>query len=416
MLTDKLEKANKTLGRIKDSDIFKNSIYITLATLSNAGFGFLFWVAAAQFYSDSEVGVATAIISSFTLIVMFARLGLHQSIIRYFPDRDQHDVFTSSIIASLVVTLGLGVLFIPLTQFITPAYNLSIVEYSGVLFVVFLLSSSAEGILGRSLLALKRGKNYFVQKLLLGLKIAFVIVFSVIPSAFVIFAAWGTSFLVSNLYSLYQLRKNGVWISKVNMNYLKDSFNYSWMNYLISLFLSSPNHILPIIVVGIVGPESAAYYYISHRIAQFGFTIPLSFSVSMFVEGSHGSDLKKDLKKATATSASVLSIFVLVIVVFGNDILNVIGESYTEGYQVMVLMTLSGFFIMGYRFFLSIQRVQKKLHWALLITGLLCISLISTSIVLIQMVGIVGVGYAWLLSYGLANGAILFYVAIVAKN
>lgn len=65
--------------------LFKNAFFLMLSSISTAGFGFIFWFLAAKFYSASDVGIATGIMSSMTLIVNLSRFGLDYSIIRFFP-------------------------------------------------------------------------------------------------------------------------------------------------------------------------------------------------------------------------------------------------------------------------------------------------------------------------------------------
>lgn len=69
--------------------LYKSSYFIMLTSISNAGFGFLFWILAARLYPKEDVGVATALISSMALLVLLSRFGLDQSIIRFFPERDK---------------------------------------------------------------------------------------------------------------------------------------------------------------------------------------------------------------------------------------------------------------------------------------------------------------------------------------
>ncbi|HIH72127.1 MAG TPA: lipopolysaccharide biosynthesis protein, partial [Thermococcaceae archaeon] len=49
------------------SPLYKNSIYISLASLTSAVAGFLFWAIAARLYPAEDVGVASAIVSALSL-------------------------------------------------------------------------------------------------------------------------------------------------------------------------------------------------------------------------------------------------------------------------------------------------------------------------------------------------------------
>lgn len=76
----------RILSQVRDP-LYKNSFFIMLSSITNAGFGFFFWMIAARLYSAEDVGIATALWSSLTLILLLSRLGFDFSLIRFFPER-----------------------------------------------------------------------------------------------------------------------------------------------------------------------------------------------------------------------------------------------------------------------------------------------------------------------------------------
>ena len=46
-----------------------------LTSVTSGGFGFIFWILAAKLYPKEDVGVATALISAMSLIVLLSRFG-----------------------------------------------------------------------------------------------------------------------------------------------------------------------------------------------------------------------------------------------------------------------------------------------------------------------------------------------------
>ncbi|MCD6213638.1 MAG: oligosaccharide flippase family protein [Candidatus Desulfofervidus sp.] len=91
-----LPKNQEELKEYLRDPLYKNSFFIMLTSISNAGFGFFFWMLAAKLYPKEDVGIATALISSMALLVLLSRLGLDQSLIRFFPERDKNSVFGTS--------------------------------------------------------------------------------------------------------------------------------------------------------------------------------------------------------------------------------------------------------------------------------------------------------------------------------
>ena len=50
----------KALKKYLNDPLYKNSFFIMLTSISNAGFGFIFWMIAARFYSTADIGLASA--------------------------------------------------------------------------------------------------------------------------------------------------------------------------------------------------------------------------------------------------------------------------------------------------------------------------------------------------------------------
>ena len=59
--------------------------------------------------------------------------------------------------------------------------------------------------------------------------------------------------------------------------------------------MSAPNMLIPIMVLNVLGAESTANYYITYAIVSILFMIPYAFTTSLFVEGSHGGEMKKSV-------------------------------------------------------------------------------------------------------------------------
>ena len=68
--------------------LYRNSFFMAFSSIFNAGCGFFFWIIAARIYTVEQVGLATALISSLSLVLLFSRLGFDFSIIRFIFFRE----------------------------------------------------------------------------------------------------------------------------------------------------------------------------------------------------------------------------------------------------------------------------------------------------------------------------------------
>ncbi|HDH87619.1 MAG TPA: hypothetical protein ENF36_06190 [Desulfobacteraceae bacterium] len=80
--------STKALKKYLNDPLYKNSFFIMLTSISNAGFGFFFWLIAARFYSTADIGLASAIISAMGLISMLSLSGFDISLVRFLPERE----------------------------------------------------------------------------------------------------------------------------------------------------------------------------------------------------------------------------------------------------------------------------------------------------------------------------------------
>jgi len=56
--------------------------------------GFVFWMLAAKLYPKEDVGIATALISSMSLVLL-SIFGLDFYIIHFFPEKDKNNIFST---------------------------------------------------------------------------------------------------------------------------------------------------------------------------------------------------------------------------------------------------------------------------------------------------------------------------------
>jgi O-antigen/teichoic acid export membrane protein len=144
-----------------------------------------------------------------------------------------------------------------------------------------------------------------------------------------------------------------------------------------------------------------AKYYIAAAIANFVLIIPDAIGISLFVEGSHGENLKKMLIKSASAIALCMVPLVIMIYFMGNTLLGFFGKDYIEAYGLLKLLVLSSFFVTIYMLFLPIQNIKMKPQRITLLNSLRASLLLSLSYTFIKKLGITGYGYAWMITYGI---------------
>lgn len=398
-----IPKNRKELKQHLKDPLYKNSFFIMLASISSAGIGFFFWILAAKLYPPEDVGIATALISSMTLLVLLSRFGLDFSIIRFFPENDKSKIFSMSAIITTFFAVLFGAIFILGIDIFSPALHLLKSSSNALLFIIFLTASSVAALTGTSFIAIRKAGFQFLQSLLVGSRIIFLIPL-IFLGAIGIFGAVGISFILAISVSLTLLIKSEIKPRfEVDRSFLNKAFHFSAGNYLAGLFIVAPHSILPLMVLNIIGAEETAHYYIAFAIASLLFIIPDAIVTSLFVEGSHGEALKKNTLKSLLAIFSLLIPAVIILYFSGGFLLGLIGKGYVEGFDLLRIIALSSFFVATCQIYFSIKRVQKDVKGLIFLSALIFALLIGLSYLFMLEFGIIGVGYAWMFSYGLGS-------------
>lgn len=387
--------------------LFKNSLFIMLTSASGAGFGFIFWVLAAKLYSAEDVGVATALISSMALIVLLSKLGLDFSIIRFFPTNDnggKSSIFSTAVVINIIFAVLLGVIFIAGVDMFSPELHVLALPTNAAFYLLFLAAGSGTALGCTSFVAVRKAFFQFIQSVVVGSRVLFLIPLVMFGSVG-IFWAVGVSFLFALVTAYILLLRSGInFRFLIDRDFLNESFHFSAGNYLAGLFMAGPTLILPIMVLNLLGAEQAAYYFIAYAIAALLFKIPHAVSMSLFVEGSHGEDLKRTVLKSLFAVFSLLVPSALILYVCSGWVLGLVGADYaTGGQDVLQIMVAASLFVGINSIYFAIKRVQKDVRGLVVLSGVVGGLLVGFGYVFADMFGLVGLGYAWLVSNGVGS-------------
>ena len=392
--------------------LLKNSFFLLIGSYFNVASGFFFWIIAARFYSIEDVGVATALMSSLGLVMLFSNFGFDHSIIRYLPINDKDKVFNSCLIITVISTIIVGFIYISSINYFSSSLSFMQDFKFMMIFLLFAVMSSITSIMGNAFVAMRNGGLFFFQNVLQGVRVLLLIPL-VFLGSFGIFGSVGISYLIATLFSFLIIKKHIGLNFKIDKAFIKESLSYSSGNYVSHVLMVSPTLILPILILNLSGEIETAKYYIAYAIGNLVLIIPDSLGTSLFVEGSHGESLKKNIKKSLIAIYSFLIPSVIFLYFFGDILLGFFGKNYIEAFELLRYFALSSFFVVAYSLFVPIQKVRMKIESIVKLNLLRFLLLLGLSYVFISIFGIVGAGYAWMLTH-LVLG-ILIYL-LVKKN
>lgn len=388
--------------------LYKNSVSIMLTAFATSGFGLIFWILAAKLYPIKDVGIATAMISSIIMLVILSGLGLDFSLVRFFPNYvDKSSALSTCIIITTIFALIFGIIFILGLDLWSQELCL-LKSKIAVIYFIILAANSIQNLSQNAFIAMRRAEINFIESLILGSRV--VILFPLASlGAIGILGAYGISFILANFIALGIFAKFNITpVIKIDVRFLKEISHFSAGNYFSALLASIPNLIMPILVLNILGASETARYYIAFSIASLLSTIPTAISTSLFVEGSHGAPLRKTFFKSILAASFILVLGVMLLEFFGSYLLGSIGGDYIEGFKLLKLMALSSFLITPVLLYLSIKRVQKEINILIYISGLMSTLFLALSCQFMVWFGLIGIGYAQIISYGVGLMIIIF--------
>ncbi|TGC07442.1 lipopolysaccharide biosynthesis protein [Methanolobus halotolerans] len=378
--------------------LYRNSIFLLLGRLLNVGVGFLFWLIAARLYPTGEVGVATALISTLGLIVFISSMGFNFSLIRFINLSAKESVLNTSIIITTIVSAFVAIIYLLIVNNVL--HNISLLQKTGyaAFFLLTVVANSMFFMSGEAFKALRDTKDFFLQNLVLSSRVPLLIPLVYLGN-FGIFVAIGITYILSTIFSFHLLSKKANLKAKIDKVFLKESFTFSSGNYISNLLYESPSLLMPTIILSLVGKEEAALYYIAYAVSNLIWIAPTAISTSLFIEGSYGEGIKRNLMRSGVAVLVLLVPSIIFIYVFGATILQLFGADYIESLPLLQILVLSSFFVALHNFLVPILNLQMKVNKLIKINLLRFLMLIGLSYILLAEYGILGFGYAWMITY-----------------
>jgi len=198
----------------------------------------------------------------------------------------------------------------------------------------------------------------------------------------------------------------------VNFSFIKKKSTYSTGNYIAVFVRNFPSLILPIIILNILSAKYVAYFYVALMVQNVLLVIAVATEQSLLAEGSHNEyELKKHVKKAIAMILIILVPISIIIVLFGNILLQFFGKNYVnEAFQLLQLYAVSTIFTALLLIACAILNVKQKIKTLVIINIAAAVLTLSLSYTFISH-GLVGIGWGWVAGQAIA-GLVSIYLII----
>lgn len=397
---------------LASSPLYRNTFYLWLhAGIFNLT-GFIFWALAARLYTAEAVGFGAATFAALSLMALLSNLGLGYGLIRFMPEATDRPLlinssFTLGGLAALLVSAiflsGLSLWSPKLLALHQPVYWAA--------FMLFALAISLSMLVDHAFLAGREARFVLIKNLVVGLgRLGLVLgLAGLLPQSGII-AAVGIAALGSLLIAIPLLRHLYPGYTprpSLDRPSLSQVVPFSLGNYLSQLLLESPNLLLPLMVVNLLGIESAAYFFIAWLLGSQLLSATAQLAMSVFMEGSHQRGELLNLTARGLFLALALAVVgIALFFVWGDELLRIFGREYSrQGQDLLKVVSLASLPGIATQLYLGVERVRRRTRALLLTSGAVAAVTLAVSYLLLPRLGLVGAGVGLLAGQG--TGALI---------
>jgi O-antigen/teichoic acid export membrane protein len=154
-------------------------------------------------------------------------------------------------------------------------------------------------------------------------------------------------------------------------------------------------------IIEILGPASGGHAAIALMIGSLLISPGVAWAGSAFAEGVNAPKLINPIQIKAGTPGLVMTaILALIGVLTAPWVLSLFGAGYAqEATGMLRLLALAAPIVVATRFYFSRLRVQKRMGRLIITNGILSITLLSISALMLPRIGLMAIGIGWLLAY-----------------
>ncbi|WP_051970684.1 lipopolysaccharide biosynthesis protein [Kitasatospora azatica] len=389
--------------------LLRNGHVLTISSVLTAGLGAVFWLLATSWYSADTVGRSYAALGTVALLAGIGQLNLDDLLVRFVPvagRRTRRLVLHCYAVGALCSALA-ALLFLLLLPELAP--NLGFLRHPALAacfvaatagYALFVLQDGALTGLRRANWVLGENALFAVVKtgLLVGCA-AWALDSGILLS-------WTGALITSLLVTNYFLLKRAVPVhqggDRGGTAPPQRLVGYAAADYFGAIFRMAAYDLMPLLVLNILGAAPSAYFSLAWVIAYTLYQAAYNMGSSLIVEavrepgrlGEHG---RRVLRHTTL----VLTAVILAVEVAAPWLLGLFGPDYAaHGTGVLRLLVLAALPNLLVSVAIDVARARRRLVWAIVLQLALCAMVLTLGVLLLPVLGIAGVGVAWLVAEG----------------
>jgi O-antigen/teichoic acid export membrane protein len=392
-------------------------------TVTTAALGMVFWAVASRTYSATQLGESAALISAMMLLSVISQLNLAAGIARLLPQVRHHR--WRGVVAAYGATAGVALVVTTAFAIVAPRLSpgfafLGRDPLLAVALVVAVVLWNVFALQDAVLTSARWAVAVPVENGLFGmLKIGLMVWLAHSYADHGIFVAWLLAMAVmlvpvsGLIFGKVLPRRAGpdlrhrydddVRSQRATVLPIADRARvarYLALDYVAALLNQGYTSMLPLLVVAVLGEDANAYFYIAFVIAGAVRAIAESMSTSLLVEGAHDESALVSLTRLSVVRYAKYAVPGIAVFVAGASVLLLpFGAAYVDrGVTLLRLLLVATLPQALVSLYLTVERVRANVRRVLAVEGVVVILVTAGAVVGMDRLGLVGVGWAWLLA------------------
>ena len=401
--------------------LYRNAYALVLSSGLSSVIGGAYWVVAARLYSADALGVNAAGISAMLFIAGVAQLNLTNVLVRFVPEagRASRKIVLVAYLAAAFLSGLCSLVFVLRIGLFAPALG-SLLDSPGsaAWFVLATTGWSIYVLQDGVLTGLRHAGWVPVKNVAFSLaKLALLAVFAGLIPSFGIVASWTLPLVVVLLPVNWLIfrrllpRHAQASTAQHRLPAPAQLARYVAGDYLGALAWLAATTLLPLMVVQQAGATATAYFFLAWQIAFLLHNVAADMGAALVAEVAASQErLAADSYRVAAEASRVVVPLALLLIAGAPLILGIFGAAYaTEGTTLLRLLALAAIPSIVNAVYVSVARVERRIGSIVVFLGALAAAVLGLAAVFLPVLGITGVGIAWLTSQTV--GAVVVYGA-----
>jgi len=395
--------------------VYRNAYALMVSNGLTSGLGLVYWSICARTYPTAVMGASSAAISMMLFLSGAAQLNLRPALLRLLPesgDRASWLVRRTYLLAMLLSALTALLVFgggavtgapwSAIPELASPIGVLLMVAGTICWSIFNLQDGVLTGLRRTGWVPVENG-TYALVKILLVLAFVValptmgIVVSWIVPS--IVLVGIVTAVLVSRWIPAY-MATHGDRRPSLDRRTL---MTFVAADSVGALFALGASMLLPVLVVGAVGPTTGAYFAITWTIITALMLVPINMAASLTVESVHSQvALGPQVRRLAGHLYRLLIPLVVAVIVFAGWGLHLFGSAYSENATVALRIGALGLLpFAANTLYLATARIRARSRAILVVQMVTALLTLALSALLLDRIGIAGVTLAWLIAQSL---------------